>query len=111
MSDTPLSVSIDAASLARLEKALGPQLYRDAVAKAIGQMTLHGELEIKARTPAPDVLECDRDWIRTGDLRRSIMSDVSKVDADEPEGRVVSDATVVVYGWWIETGENRRGLS
>lgn len=95
MSDL-ISVEVDAASLAALQAKLTADLYMDAVKAAFIDVAHAAEGEIKARVP-----------VVTGNLRRSIASDVTNAGRfPQPESRVV---TLAEYGWWIETGETRSG--
>ncbi len=45
----------------------------------------------------------DRTPVVTGNLRRSVLTDVRNVDKwPDPSARIFSDAA---YSWWIETGK------
>ena len=92
----PLMIEVNARDLENLRAKLGPELYREGIGRAITDLVHLAEGEIKARTP-----------FVTGNLRRSERSDVTGATRErDPEGRL---ATVAVYAWWIETGEDRRG--
>lgn len=94
-----ITVEIDAASLAKLEEKLSPELYQEAVKAAFIDVTHAAEGEIKARTP-----------VVTGNLRRSIQSDVRDAGRfPDPETRVAALSTLCEYAWWIETGTTRDG--
>lgn len=87
-----MTTTVDQAAFRKVEKNLGPELYREALGHALTDATHLGEGVVKGATP-----------VKTGNLRRSGRSDTSKVnDERDPEGRVVSDAR---YANWIETGE------
>lgn len=94
-----IAVAVDTASMARLEEKLKGTLYQDAVKAAFIDVAQAAEGEIKARTP-----------VVTGNLRRSIQSDVTKAGAfPSPESRVFADSSLCEYAWWIETGTTRDG--
>ena len=95
----PLMIEVNARDMESLRAKLGPELYREGIGRAITDLVHLAEGEIKGRTP-----------FVTGNLRRSIMSDVADAMREAgPEGRVAADETIAVYAWWIETGENRKG--
>lgn len=92
-----IAIQVDTASLAKLQAKLGPGLYEDAVKAAFIDATHAAEGEIKGRTP-----------VVTGNLRRSIQSDVTNAGRfPDVETRVLAVASLCEYAWWIETGENR----
>jgi hypothetical protein len=95
---TAYSVEIDPRQLAALRRKLGPDLYRKAFGTALSRIAFAVEGVAKSRTP-----------VVTGNLRRSIQSDVRRVEDERPEARVESRA---LYANWIETGkyETRPGV-
>lgn len=94
-----IAIELDATSLAMLQAKLTSDLYMEAVKAAFIDATHAGEGEIKARTP-----------VVTGNLRRSIQSDVTNAGRfPNPESRVAALASLCEYAWWIETGETKSG--
>lgn len=86
------SIELDKAQLAAIKRKLGADLYGDVIARALTTMAYQYEGVAKSFTP-----------VVTGNLRRSIQSDVRNADrTPHPEARVESRA---VYANWIETGE------
>jgi hypothetical protein len=86
MSGEPLKIEVDSRDLEALMAKLAPELYREALGRALTDMAHTAEGEIKSRTP-----------VVTGNLRRSIRSDVANATRErDPEGRVVADETMAV---------------
>lgn len=88
MAGALFSIEVDASSLAKLQAKLDPEMWRDALENALIDATHQMEAEVKPRTP----------WV-TGNLRRSIQSDVQHARDDKPYVTVSSD---VVYAWPVE---------
>jgi len=84
-----LSIEVDAVSLRALYAKLDLELWREALAKALTDGIHQAEAEVKALTP-----------VLTGNLRRSIVPDLSSIDRDRaPYAKLWTN---VVYAWPVE---------
>ena len=91
-----VSFEVNAAQLRDVLSKLEPDQYRLALADVFTDSALVLEGEVKKKTP-----------VVTGNLRRSIVSDVRSADRwPDPEVRVLSREE---YANWVETGERRDG--
>lgn len=97
MAGALVSIEVDAASLAKLQAKLDPELWRDALENALIDATHQMEAEVKQRTP-----------VVSGNLLRSIQSDVQHARDDNPHVLVSTD---VVYAWPVEKRSEMFGIS
>ena len=86
------TIEFDKAQLAAIRHKLDRELYDKAIGRALTTMAYQYEGVAKSFTP-----------VVTGNLRRSIQSDVRNANRQpDPQSRVESRA---VYANWIETGK------